>query len=82
MEIKRDNNKVLLELSDDEALVLIDWLFRFNENDNYIFFEDQAEQRILWDMEALLEKEIKNIFNDNYQESLYQARLKIRDEIN
>lgn len=82
MEIKRDNNRVLLQLNDDEALVLIDWLFRFNENGNYTFFEDQAEQRILWDMEALLEKEITNIFDDNYQESLCKARLKIRDKIN
>ncbi|KAF5041102.1 hypothetical protein DSECCO2_526490 [anaerobic digester metagenome] len=80
METIKDNNKILLELSDDEALVLLNWLFRFNASDNDTFFEDQAEQRVLWDMEAVLERAVSATFDNNYQEILSKARQKIRDE--
>lgn len=80
METIKDNNKILLQLSDDEALVLLNWLFRFNESDNNTFFEDQAEQRVLWDMESVLEKVVSATFENNYQEILSKARQKIRDE--
>ena len=46
-----------MELSHDEALVLIDWLFRFNAAENNAF-EDQAEQRVLWDLECRLESKL------------------------
>lgn len=74
-----NNNKITLEMSNSEALVLIDWLSRFNENDNDNFFEDQAERRILWDMEAELEKIESLIFNDKYLEMLSKARDMVRD---
>lgn len=80
METIKDNNKILLQLNDDEALVLLNWLFRFNESGNDTFFEDQAEQRILWDMETVLEKVVSVTFDSNYQEILSKARQKIRDE--
>jgi hypothetical protein len=80
METIKKNNTVLLQLSDDEALVLLDWLFRFNESGSDAFFEDQAEQRVLWDMEAVLEKVVSPTFDNNYQEILFKARRKIRDE--
>lgn len=80
MEAIKDNDKILLQLSDDEALVLLNWLFRFNESGNDTFFEDQAEQRVLWDMEAVLEKVVSAALDNNYQEILSKARQKIRDE--
>ena len=43
-------------------------------------FQDQAEQRVLWDMEAEFEKVVSATFDDNYQEILSKARQKIRDE--
>lgn len=80
METTKDKNKVLLQLSDDEAVVLLNWLFRFNESGKDTFFEDQAEQRILWDMEAVLEKVVPATFDNNYPEILSKARQKIRNE--
>ena len=56
MESIQKNNKIRLELSNEEALVLLSWLSRFNETDNTSFFEDQAEERVLWDIEAVIEK--------------------------
>lgn len=38
-----------IEISKDEALVLYEFLYRSNQNDT-IVFEDQAEQRVLWNL--------------------------------
>ena len=48
---------IAIKLSEDETLVLSDGLNRFSKNGS-TEFEDQAEQRILWDIEAVLEKEL------------------------
>ena len=44
-------NRVSIELSGDEALVLFEWITRFNKRED-AEFEDQAEQRVLWDIES------------------------------
>lgn len=79
MESTQKNNKVLLELTKEEAIVLLDWLSRFNEDEKSKFFQDQAEERVLWNMEASLEKTISEVFESNYGEILYKAREKVRD---
>ena len=48
---------VVLRLTHDEALVLSDYLARFSQTDS-LEFKDQAEQRALWNLECLLEKEL------------------------
>lgn len=69
---------IKLELTKDEAIVLFDWLKRFNEKDDYDF-EDQAEERVLWDIEALLEKSLVVPFDSDYSKLLIEARNRIRD---
>jgi len=81
MESTRENNKdVTLNLSDDEALVLFEWLSRFNEKEYQSLFKDQAEQRVLYDLEAVLEKVIVESFDSDYSKSLSKARENIRDD--
>ena len=46
---------IKIELTSQQALVLFDWVKRFNERESEQF-EDQAEERVLWDVEATLEK--------------------------
>ncbi len=70
--------KVTLDLSADEALVFFDWLRRFNQTEPKAF-EDQAEQRVLWDMEAMLESALVEPFDTKYDEVLACARARIRD---
>lgn len=70
--------KVTLELSPDEALIFFEWLHRFNEAQNKTF-EDQAEQRVLWNMEAMLESALVEPLDPNYDELLAAARAKVRD---
>ena len=72
------NEAFALELTREQALVLFDWLVRFNESD-YVF-EDQAEQRVLWDIECLMEKKMPVVLNSNYSELVKLARAKIRDD--
>lgn len=70
---------VKLELTSDEALVLYDWLTRFNQRDD-ADFADQAEERVLYDLEAMLEKVLVAPLQSDYAELLAQARSKVRDE--
>lgn len=80
MESIQKNNKIRLELSNEEALVLLSWLSRFNETDNTSFFEDQAEERVLWDIEAVIEKAMSETLSSDYSELLLKARNKVRDK--
>ena len=71
-------NSVDIKLTNDEALVLFDWLSRCDDS-NLHTFEDQAEQRVLWDIEATLEKSLVELFADNYKDLLEAARQRVRD---
>ena len=48
-----NNPKLSIELSRNEALVFFEFLTRFNKKDWPEIFEDQAEQRVLCDIEAI-----------------------------
>ena len=71
---------VTLTLSPDEAVVLFDWLHRFNSEKKHRF-EDQAEQRALWNLEASLESTLVELFKPEYGEILAAARSRLRDPI-
>ncbi len=73
-------DKVIIELTKSEAIVLFEFLSRFNENDDLGKFEDQAEQRVLWDIECILEKELSEPFRVDYKEIVEKAREKVRGE--
>ncbi len=72
--------RVSVDLSVDEALVLYDWLRRFNQTRSAAF-EDQAEERVLWDVEALLEKMLTAPVVTDYRERLTRARNIVRDSV-
>jgi len=80
MKANNENKNITITFSEEEALVLLEWLHNFNEEEDPTLFQDQAEQRVLWDMEAVLEKVASVTFDSNYQEILSKAREKIRDE--
>ena len=64
---------VTLSLSSDEALVLFDWLSRFNSSEGR-HFDHPAEQRVLWNIEAMLESQLVAPLNPNYREIVSAAR--------
>ncbi|MES2930367.1 MAG: hypothetical protein V4665_01100 [Patescibacteria group bacterium] len=80
MEVIKDNKNIFLKLSSNEALVLLEWLTKFNQKEHPLLFEDQAEERILFDIESSLEKIVSETFEGNYFENLSRARQEIRDK--
>lgn len=71
--------EVEVRLTPDEALVLFESLSRYNDTDE-LRVEDQAEQRALWNLCCLLEKELVEPFNPDYMELLQSARNRLRDK--
>jgi predicted DNA-binding transcriptional regulator YafY len=72
------SKKIKIELTSDEALVLYDWLTRFNQRSDTDL--DQAEERVLFDLEAMLEKALVAPLQSGYADLLAQARSNVRDE--
>ena len=72
-------DEISLGLSRDQALVLFEWLARTVAREQPAAFEDQAEQRVLWDLEAALEKHLVEPLKSDYRELLEAARRRVRD---
>jgi len=68
---------VQFTLSADEALVLFEWVSRFTETPSGEF-EDQAEEKVLWIIEGILEKALVAPFRADYGELLAAARDAVR----
>ena len=78
-----DLNDIKISLSQDEALILFALLLRLNESEvlkSNKLLAHQSEQRVLWDMEADLEKIITEQFKSNYITLLNEARERVKDE--
>lgn len=68
---------VMVTLSDDEAIVLFDWLTKRSEtlaNDHRPTADDIA----MWNLEALLEKALADPFAPDYAERLEAARSRLK----
>lgn len=72
------SRKIAIELTEDEVLVLFEWVHRMVES-SASTFEDQAEQRVLWDLEASLESANPALFGSDYAARLQAAKDRLRD---
>jgi hypothetical protein len=72
------NERVSVELTSAEALVLFELLSRFSDDHN-LKIEGQAEERVLWNLCASLESILVEPFADNYTDLLAKARGEVRD---
>ncbi len=82
MEAERTPDGVIVSFPYDEVLVLSAMLDRWNRNGTDRrpeLYEDQAEQRVLWDLCAVLEPMIDEALAPTYREVLERARGAIRD---
>ncbi len=78
MDVKKDHNKIQIELDSDESIVLLEFITRFTDSilgDS--FYESEAEELILLELEGKLEKQIDSLFNPNYKSILEKARNKL-----
>ena len=71
--------EIEIKLTKDEALVLFEFLSRFNQADHHAIFEDQAEQKALWTIEGQLEKILVEPFKPDYLDIITEARNRLRD---
>ena len=69
---------VEIVLSQSEALVLFEFLSRFDESESW-GIQDQAEERVLWDILAFLETKLVQPFRPDYEDLLRKARRDVRD---
>jgi hypothetical protein len=72
----RPDGSVAIYLTADEALVLDAFLARPD-----LAIEDQAEQRVLWDLGAVLETRVPVVNNADYERMLAAARDRLRDSV-
>ena len=75
-----EQSDIKITLTSDEALVLFDFLQRFSETEK-LEITDQAEERALWNLCCLLEKELLPPFLEEYKDHLKSAQAKLRDSI-
>lgn len=61
-----------IELTNEEALVLFEWLYNNSKQEE--LFQDKAAQYVLWSIECQLEKELSEPHSDNYQTALAEAK--------
>jgi hypothetical protein len=72
-------DKIKIELTKDEALVLFEFLSRFSESEN-LDIQHQSEERVLWNLTCSLEKILVEPFKENYDEILNLARERLKDK--
>jgi hypothetical protein len=78
--MNENKNSIALQLSQDEALVLFEFLSRFSDKGE-LRVEDQAEERVLWDVCCLLEKCLAQPLRPDYVELLEKARAAVRNKV-
>lgn len=66
-----------IELTHEQAVVLSDLLYRISEKEEY--YEDIAEQFVLWIIEAQLDKKLDEPFRKNYIELVKESRDHVRN---
>ena len=74
MEITKTYNDYIINLNNYEVLVFFDWLVKFVENNE---INDEAEQKILYDLECLLESTLEEPFMENYKNLIHIAKKSI-----
>ena len=62
-----------IELKPEEALVLIDFLIRFRDEER-LFLAHPAEANVLCDLCALLESQVPELVDPGYKQKLDKAR--------
>jgi hypothetical protein len=71
------NHNIVLDLTPAEGLVLFELLTRIDSKKS-VPLEDEAEQTVLWKLEAQLEKILTAPLAPDYHDQLARARQQVR----
>jgi len=69
---------VQLSLSREAAIVLFEFLSRYTDT-GQLSIADQAEQRVLWDLCAMMESQLNEPISPDYDKILKTSRKMVRD---
>ena len=72
-----ESGDVSIALTTDEALVLFDLLHRWEDDDRVTTPQHAAEQVALWNLFALLERELREPFDPHYADLVAKARTRL-----
>lgn len=64
----------------DEALILFDLLHRWEDDKHVGAPQHKAEQVALWNLSALLERELSEPFDSRYSELVSEARTRVASD--
>jgi UDP-N-acetylglucosamine transferase subunit ALG13 len=73
---------MVIELSDDQALVLFELLSRYGENgnDRQLAVREAAERNVLWAISGILEKQLVAPLQKEYVDLLSAARARVEEQ--
>jgi hypothetical protein len=74
-----NNKHIQIQLSHDEALVLLELLSRYSEDDA-LNIQHKSEERALWNLTSLLESQLSEHLEEGYAELLQGARERLIDD--
>ena len=71
-------NKIQIEISEDDAIVLFEFFERFGDKED-LYFVHPAEYLSLMRISAQIDKSTAGMFKENYREILKHARERIAE---
>jgi len=71
------DKKIEIEITEKEAIVLFDIIAKFTESSKIKPF-DIAEQRVLYNLESILESKLDFVVDEKYNEILEEAKEDIK----
>ena len=77
---EQNDNKINIELTKSESLVFYDFLSRFNDKTDRELIEDQTEERVLFDIECNLERQLVEPLMSDYHDLIQKARDEVKDD--
>ena len=76
MDSRMNEDTVSVDLTRSEAIVLIEFLMRFREQARLVV-EHEAESQLLYDVCAVLENKLPELFDPNWQMLVEQSRIAV-----
>ncbi|GHA79927.1 hypothetical protein GCM10009007_21030 [Formosimonas limnophila] len=73
------NKSISIPLTEDEALVLFEWLCIFNQSEVDKLFQDDVTEQILFSIENMLESQLVAPFDPDYKIILEEARKRLKN---
>ena len=78
---RMEQKVITLRLTHDEALVFLEWIREIDKAETTIF-KHPAEQKVVWKVERIIEKELGEPFHPEHGRLLAEARKRIYEDVN